>query len=62
MPILYVCEQCQDDNPEGCGHDRDELRIAPDGRWVCDNCWDEIRDEDQPDWVELSMPPEYVPR
>ena len=43
--IMYVCEVCVDNGEsEWCGRfDPDELHVAPDGRQVCDNCWDELR-------------------
>src|ERR1700677_2713311 len=36
--IMYVCSECADNNPEGCGHyDRNDLRAMPDGRWLCES-------------------------
>lgn len=48
MRILYVCSVCDDDgNQEFCGRaDPADLRVLPDGRWVCDGCYDE-KDADQ---------------
>jgi hypothetical protein len=72
--IMYVCEICEDNFPEGCGrYDRHDLRILPSGKWVCDACFDDMSardfgepDEegeypDKPSWLELPTPPEYVP-
>lgn len=39
--IMYVCEYCQEHNPEMCGHDRADLYVTPDGKWLCDGCLDE---------------------
>lgn len=40
--IMYVCSGCADGNPEGCGHyDRNDLRVLPDGRWLCEACFDD---------------------
>lgn len=39
--IMYVCEWCAENAPEGCGHtDPSEIRRAPDGAWLCEDCWD----------------------
>ncbi len=71
--IMYVCSDCADNAPEGCGHfDRNELRVMADGRWLCEGCFDEtspaergmIPDdadgEDVRGWFELSAPQEYA--
>lgn len=62
--IMYVCELCADENPEICGHyDRNELRIMPDGKWVCEPCFDDGSDEDEcSDWDSFPRPPEYGPK
>lgn len=39
--ILYVCEHCQENAPEMCGHSRDDLYVTPSGKWLCDECRDE---------------------
>lgn len=37
--ILYVCTDCHDSGEEICGFaDRRDLRVMPDGRWLCENC------------------------
>lgn len=59
--IMYVCSNCAEpeNNPEGCGHyDRDMVRQAPGGEWVCECCYDEMRQEDSPDWRDLPQSPE----
>jgi hypothetical protein len=72
MPIMYVCEPCYVDCSEGCGHmDRTEVRVLPDGRWVCEGCFDDLPDEAlglpadydglRPFWSSFSPPPEYKP-
>ena len=38
--ILYVCEYCFEHNEEMCGNDRQRMNVAPDGRWLCDDCRD----------------------
>lgn len=41
MPIMYVCEPCQENAPESCGYyDRTDLLVAPDGTWLCADCLD----------------------
>jgi hypothetical protein len=41
--IMYVCEYCADENPEGCGHfDPNDLAVMPNGTWLCENCADEF--------------------
>ncbi len=66
MTIFYVCDNCYEHDPEMCGYeDRQELRVAPDGRWLCISCWDEEKssqdDPPWPDWQDASAPPRYVP-
>ncbi len=53
--IMYVCEECHDNAPEYCGHDRDEIYVAQDGRYLCDNCAE--TDENIPDYRVLPHPP-----
>lgn len=67
--ILYVCSFCADNNPEMCGHyDRTDLAVMPDGRWLCESCFDEERpapnddEECAPSFVEMPRPPEYGPK
>lgn len=69
--IMYVCSECADGCPEGCGHyDRNDLRVLPDGRWLCQECFDdtdwrergEDSDTDEPKyWDDFQVPPEYSP-
>ena len=68
--IMYVCSDCADGYPEGCGHyDRNDLRALPDGRWLCETCFDETtqiergnNDEDEyKAWRDFPQPPEYEP-
>ena len=40
--IMYVCEYCQENNPEMCGHDRGDLYVTPGGEWLCEGCLDEV--------------------
>jgi hypothetical protein len=71
--IMYVCSECADNNPEGCGHyDRNDLRVLPDGRWLCEGCFEETTLADRgtiPDdaegfdsrgWNDLPPPRAYV--
>lgn len=57
--IMYVCTFCADNNPEMCGRfNRRELRVMPDGRWLCENCLEEeIFEGETPCFP---SPPEYV--
>lgn len=60
--IMYICEVCAEHDPESCGHfDRTEVRVAPDGRWLCDGCYDDEAPSDAVAWGDLSAPPEYGP-
>ena len=62
LRIMYVCEDCADGNPEGCGHyDREEIRLAPNGKWLCESCYDDSREEEAPTWAVLPVAPEYAP-
>ncbi len=58
--ILYVCTRCADGAEESCGHyDRTELRVTPDGDWLCENCHGDIPVAygDRPSWNDLPSPP-----
>jgi hypothetical protein len=60
--IMYCCEDCADNMPEQCGHfDRTEVRVAPDGRWLCEDCYDDDVSEDAPNWSSCPPAPEHVP-
>jgi hypothetical protein len=61
MPkILYVCENCYDNNPEGCGYtDSSELRLMPDGRQICCHCFDD-EPPVYPAGVDLEQDPEPI--
>lgn len=70
--IMYVCENCKDNNPEGCGrYDREEIRLTPAGQWLCDDCFGDTDDKDiglkmddegeypeRPSWSELPFAPQ----
>jgi len=70
--IMYVCTDCADNMPEGCGHfDRNDLRLMPDGRWLCEGCFDDttqvdrgvpfgLEEADHIGWSDLPAPPEYT--
>ena len=72
--VMFCCESCADNYPEGCGYfDRDDLRVMPNGVWLCDGCFTDCdaydygfreRDEDgelvKPDWADLPAPPDLV--
>lgn len=69
--IMYVCSECAEGNPEGCGHyDRADLRVLPDGRWLCETCFDDtdqvergvdLESEEFKNWGDFKMPPAYGP-
>lgn len=60
--IMYTCGPCSEHNGEACGYyERDDLRVMPDGMWVCDSCYDEEREDDTLMWSALPIPPEYGP-
>lgn len=68
--IMYVCNQCADNYPEGCGHfDRNDLRVMPNGDWLCEVCFDDTdqeargnKDENEfKTWSDLPPAPEYSP-
>lgn len=62
--IMYVCTGCADGAPEQCGrYDRTELRVMPDGRWLCDECYDSDYDtpgDQRIPWSSLPPPPAYA--
>ena len=37
----YVCASCYEHSPEQCGRDAEDIRVAPDGRFLCDDCFQE---------------------
>lgn len=50
--IMLVCQSCEQNNPEGCGHfTADTLRLSRDGSFVCESCWDDLGDELR--WIDL---------
>lgn len=60
--IMYVCAECAQNSPEGCGHfDRKNLRIAPSGEWACQDCYESASTIDRAPWHDLPIPPEYRP-
>lgn len=68
--IMYVCSECADGCPEACGHyDRKDLRLMPDGNWLCESCFDETEQADRGNmdvdqyfgWDDLPIPPEFGP-
>lgn len=67
--ILYVCTECADTMPECCGYyDPSELVVMPDGRWLCERCFEDERwslckdDESFPPLMsEMPHPPIYMP-
>jgi hypothetical protein len=65
---MYCCTSCADTNPEACGYFvRDSLRVMPDGRWLCDGCFDEdyfegrYTEKGDKCWSDYPQPPEYAP-
>lgn len=66
---MYVCTECADNCPECCGHyDRKDLRLMPNGDWLCESCFDDTSqaergNEDEEKfrgWRDMPAPPEYV--
>jgi hypothetical protein len=64
MPtIMYCCDVCVEQYPEGCAReDREELRVTPEGTWLCEGCYSDTRAETAPCWGKLPVPPEYGPK
>lgn len=68
--IMYCCTNCVDNYSEACGYfDRNDLRVLPDGRWLCDGCFDDTdqtergndnEDDEYRGWGDLPAPQEYV--
>ena len=61
--IMYCCTSCARHNPEMCGYfARDNLRVMPNGDWLCDSCFDDARPLDEEKvWSDYPQPPEYGP-
>lgn len=67
--IMYVCSECADSNPEGCGHyDEKDLRVLPGDRWLCEGCFDDTNQIERGNsnedkylsWSDLPAPPRYA--
>lgn len=68
---MYICTECADGYPEGCGHyDRNDLRAMPDGRWLCEACFDDTSHAERTvdpetdefkNWDDMPAPPAYGP-
>lgn len=62
--IMYVCQPCYENAPEACGRfDRKELRVLPDGTWVCSECHEHAEDlglGSVPGWSKLLPPPAHT--
>lgn len=55
--LMIVCEVCADNYPEGCGHyNRSNLRVAPDGRWMCESCFDDDPEFRGKTWNTMRLP------
>lgn len=71
--IFYICSDCYDADTETCGRNEpSDLRIMPNGRWLCDDCFGENDAYDigvqydadgeighKPEWRSLPIPPTY---
>ena len=73
--IMYICGDCADNDPEGCGHfDRNDLRVMPDGKWLCEACFEDTTPSergfmpnddgefDSRSWHDMPAPTEFVAR
>jgi hypothetical protein len=58
--IMYVCAFCREAHAFGFCHDRTDLRVMPDGTWICADCYDDGAEALGP-WESLPHPPKYVP-
>lgn len=67
--IMYVCSECADNDPESCGrYDRNDLRVMPDDRWLCEGCFEDttqaergnLDDNVYLDWHNLLPAPEFL--
>ena len=69
--ILYVCTACERAYPEGSCFERDQVRVMPNGAWVCEGCYEEDAvsflpkpfvdfPDEPPPWASFPEPPEYV--
>lgn len=70
--IYYVCKSCEEHNPEAACFPRDMVRVASDGEWVCETCFDDappwtytLKPADEPDdyprWSSLPEVPAHLP-
>jgi hypothetical protein len=50
--VMYVCQDCEELAPESCGNfDPKAVRLTPEGRQLCEICYDEADDRrDWPNW------------
>lgn len=73
--IFYGCDECMEHDAECSVYHHDDLRLASDGKWICENCYDDAPawtyndrpanfnedDDDYPRWSSLPKIPNYVP-
>jgi hypothetical protein len=72
--IMYCCEVCAEQDAESCAYiKREEVRVMPDGVWLCEVCFDngrndiyreqQLADDDfvVPCWSDHSTAPECGP-
>lgn len=66
--VLYPCKSCADGG-EGTCYPGDMIRVAPNGEWWCQNCyeegyergWDDEGEPLSPDWRDLPHAPDCSP-
>lgn len=37
--VYFMCQSCEDHNPEGAVGPRSDIAVMPDGTWLCDGCY-----------------------
>jgi hypothetical protein len=73
MPrIWYECVNCMKEGDGNC-HPHDQVRLLPNGDWICECCFDDappweyvdppegVEDPKPPRWRDLPPVPKYVP-
>lgn len=37
--VLFMCQCCEEDEPDGAVCRREDIAVMPDGTWLCDSCY-----------------------
>jgi hypothetical protein len=70
--VYFMCQCCEEENPENAVCCREDIAVMPDGTWLCDNCYSDcektayglvasdIEDFEFPQFEDLPRPAPYI--